>query len=115
MEEEIFVRLCCIEALQRHRVPLGSIGFQRLPWSLLVFIGVRWCSLGFVGCVGVRWGSLGFVGVPTLIFYFKVSLVSGTSQEAGMIVAKRVALEQGVLGTSGCSSNIMISLSALMD
>ena len=59
--------------------------------------------------------SLGFFGVPTLIFYFKVSLVSGTSQEAGMIVAKRVALEQGVLGTSGCSSNIMISLSALMD
>ena len=111
MEEmDIFVRLSCNEALQRRRVPLGSIGFRRLPWGSL---GVPWRFLG--GSLEFPWGSMGFVGVPTLIFYFKVSLVSGTSQEAGMIVAKRVALEQGVLGTSGCSSNIMISLSALMD
>ena len=30
--EDIFVRLSCNEALQRRRVPLGSIGFQRIPW-----------------------------------------------------------------------------------
>ena len=34
-EEDIFVRLSCNEGLQRRRVPLGSIGFQRLPWGSL--------------------------------------------------------------------------------
>ena len=30
-EMDIFVRLSCNEALQRPRVPLGSIGFLRVP------------------------------------------------------------------------------------
>ena len=56
-----------------------------------------------------------WLGYETLIFHVRASLVSGSSQEAGMEVAQRVALEPGVLGTSGGSSWIMISLSALMD
>ena len=55
MEEDIFVRLSCNEGLQRRRVPLGSIGFQRLPWGSL---GVPWGFLGghiygteFVDCI----------------------------------------------------------------
>ena len=31
MEMDIFVRLSCNEALQRRRVPLGSIGILRVP------------------------------------------------------------------------------------
>ena len=54
--EEIFVWLSCNEALQRHRVPLGSIGFQRLAWGSL---GVPWEFLG--GSLAVPWG---FLGVP---------------------------------------------------
>ena len=45
MEMDIFVRLSFNEALQRRRVPLGSIGFQG-------FLGVPW---GFLE------GSLGFL------------------------------------------------------
>ena len=57
---DIFVRLSCNEALQRRRVPLGSIGFQRLPWGSL---GVAFGLLG--GTFGVPWGFLGgSVGVP---------------------------------------------------
>ena len=51
MEMDIFVRLSCNEALQIHRVPLGSIGFQRLAWGSL---GVPWGFLG--GSLGVPWG-----------------------------------------------------------
>ena len=62
MEEmDIFVRLSCNEALQRRRVPLGSIGFQRLPWIPWGSLGVPWGSLGgFLGPLG----SIGFYKVP---------------------------------------------------
>ena len=54
--EEIFVRLSCNEALQRFSVPLGSIGFPRVPWGSLGFLRV---GTEFEDCIYIRKNSLG--------------------------------------------------------
>ena len=62
--EDIFVRLSCNEGLQRRRVPLGSIGFQRLSWASLgvpwgFLEGSLWVPCGFL--VGFLWVPFGFL------------------------------------------------------
>ena len=69
MEEmDIFVRLSCNEALQRRRVPLGSIGFHRLPKASLGSLGVPW---GFLG------GAWGFLEVPSGFPWGSLGVPSG--------------------------------------